>query len=108
MGNNLDVDDTDGYGPETTTIPLLKNGLYKYYVADYTNCSGSNPASYDMSYSGATVNVYTSNGLTATFTVPRNTPGVIWEVFEIRNGAIVPLQRYYSNIEDKSWWHNDK
>ncbi len=108
VGNNLDVDDTDGYGPETTTIPLLKNGLYKYYVADYTNCSGSNPASYDMSYSGATVNVYTSNGLTATFTVPRNTPGVIWEVFEIRNGAIVPLQRYYSNIEDKSWWHNDK
>ncbi len=108
VGNNLDVDDTTGYGPETMTIPMLKNGLYKYYVADFTNCSGNNPASYEMSASGAMVNVYTSNGLTSTFTVPANVSGVIWEVFEIRNGAIVPIQRYYSNIEDKSWWHNDK
>ncbi|MDO5348973.1 MAG: zinc-ribbon domain-containing protein [Lachnospiraceae bacterium] len=108
VGNNLDVDDTTGYGPETMTIPVLKNGLYKYYVADFTNCSGNNPTSYEMSASGAMVNVYTSNGLTATFTVPANVPGVIWEVFEIRNGSIVPIQRYYSNIEDKSWWHNDK
>ncbi len=108
MGNNLDVDDTDSYGPETMTIPVLRNGLYKYYVADFTNCIRDNPTSYEMSYSGAMVNVYTSNGLTATFTVPANTPGVIWEVFEIRNGSIVPIQRYYSNISDKSWWHNDK
>lgn len=108
VGNNLDVDDTTGYGPETMTIPMLKNGLYKYYVADFTNCSDNNPTSYEMSASGAMVNVYTSNGLTATFTVPANVSGVIWEVFEIRNGAIVPIQRYYSNIEDKSWWHNDK
>ncbi|MCC8026261.1 MAG: hypothetical protein LIP16_13320, partial [Clostridium sp.] len=108
VGNNLDVDDTDGYGPETMTIPVLKNGLYKYYVADFTNCSGGNPTSYDMSNSGAMVNVYTSNGLTSTFMVPTNASGVIWEVFEIRNGAIVPIQRYYSNIDDKSWWHNDK
>jgi hypothetical protein len=108
VGNNLDVDDTDSYGPETMTIPVLRNGLYKYYVADFTNCIRDNPTSYDLSYSGAMVNVYTSNGLTATFTVPVNTPGVIWEVFEIRNGSIVPIQRYYSNISDKSWWHNDK
>lgn len=108
VGNNLDVDDTDGYGPETMTIPALRNGLYKYYVADYTNCSRNNPASFEMSDSGAMVNVYTSNGLTATFMVPANTAGAIWEVFEIRNGSIVPIQRYYSNIEDKSWWHNDK
>lgn len=108
VGNNLDVDDTTSYGPETMTIPVLRNGLYKYYVADYTNCNGNNPASYDMSRSGATIHVYTANGLNATFHVPVNTSGVIWEVFEIRNGAIVPIQRYYSNIDDKTWWHNDK
>lgn len=108
VGNNLDVDDTTGYGPETMTIPLLKNGLYKYYVADFTNCNSDNPASYEMSNSGAMVNVYTSNGLTSTFMVPSNRAGTIWEVFEIRNGAIVPSQRYYANIDDKSWWHNDK
>lgn len=108
VGDNLDVDDTDGYGPETMTIPVLKDGLYKYYIADFTNCSAGNPTSYEMSLSGATVNVYTSAGLTATFHVPANVSGAIWEVFEIRNGAIVPIQRYYSNIDDKSWWHNDK
>ncbi|MDO5417939.1 MAG: carboxypeptidase regulatory-like domain-containing protein, partial [Lachnospiraceae bacterium] len=108
VGNNLDVDDTTSYGPETMTIPVLKNGLYKYYVADFTHCAGGDPTSFEMSNSGAMVNVYTSNGLTATFTVPANTSGVIWEVFELRNGSIVPIQRYYSNIDDKSWWHNDK
>lgn len=75
VGNNLDVDDVNGYGPETVTIPALKNGLYKYYVADFTNCSGNRTASYDLSHSGARVNVYTSNGLTASFTVPSNMPG---------------------------------
>lgn len=108
LGDNLDVDDTTSYGPETVTIPVLKNGLYKYYVADFTNCSQGYPSSNAMSLSGAAVNVYTSAGLTATFHVPSNVPGVIWEVFEIRNGAIIPIQRYYTNIEDKSWWHSDK
>lgn len=108
MGDNLDVDDTTGYGPETMTIPAVKNGLYKYYVADFTNCAINNPASYEMSLSGAVVSVYTSDGLAAEFRVPTNLPGAIWEVFEIRNGVIVPIQRYYSNIDDKTWWCNEK
>lgn len=108
VGNNLDVDDTSSFGPETMTIPILKDGLYKYYVADFTNCSSDLPTSYDLSNSGAMVNVYTEGGLAASFAVPANRPGVIWEVFEIRNGSIVPIQRYYSNIDDKNWWHSDK
>ncbi len=107
-GNNLDVDDTDGYGPETMTINELGNGLYKFYVADYTNCSNQYPTSTDMSYSNATVSVYTEQGLVHSFNVPANRPGVIWEVFEIRNKTIVPLQRYYSNLDNKTWWNNDK
>lgn len=108
MGDNLDVDDTTGYGPETMTIPAVKDGLYKYYVADFTNCAGNNSASYEMSLSGAVVSVYTSDGLAAEFRVPTNLPGAIWEVFEIRNGVISPIQRYYSNIDDKTWWCNEK
>jgi hypothetical protein len=108
MGDNLDADDITGYGSETMTIPAVKNGLYKYYVADFTNCTINNPASYEMSLSGAVVSVYTSDGLVAEFRVPTNLPGAIWEVFEIRNGVIVPIQRYYSNIDDKTWWCNEK
>lgn len=106
--NNLDVDDTDGYGPETMTINNLGNGLYKYYVADYSDCSNGYTNSTDMSYSNATVAVYTEEGLVRTFHVPANRPGVIWEVFEIRNKTIVPLQRYYSTLDNKTWWNNDK
>ena len=106
--NNLDVDDTTGYGPETMTINRLGNGLYKYYVADFTNCSYRNLHSTDMSFSNATVNIYTSEGLAYTFHVPYGCEGVIWEVFEIRNKTIIPIQRYYHNIDDKTWWNNEK
>lgn len=47
----LDVDDRDGYGPETTTIYDI-NGVYEFRVVDFTG-SGT------MSSSGAVVKVYT-------------------------------------------------
>lgn len=107
-GNRLDVDDTNSNGPETITISSLNVGSYKYYVADYTNCSQGNTTSTAMSNSNAKVSVYTKDGLVATFYVPSNQSGVIWEVFEIRNKTIVPIQRYYTNIDDKPWWSTDK
>lgn len=107
-GNNLDVDDTTSYGPETITISNLSSGSYKYYVADYSNCAYGNSDSYEMSLSGAKVSVYTKDGLVQMFNVPRNKSGVIWEVFEIRNKKVVPIQRYYNNITDKPWWNSSK
>lgn len=107
-GNNLDRDDTDAFGPETMTIRNLENGCYKYYIADFTNCISENPTSYEMSESGAQVNVYTSEGEVQTFYVPTNRSGVIWEVFEIRNGRINRINHYYNQIEDKEWWHQEK
>lgn len=105
---SLDVDDTTGYGPETTTIYHLERGQYKYYVADFTNCSRNNETSYEMSQSSATVRVYGKDGLMQTFYVPVNRSGVLWEVFEIRDGNLVPLQRYYDVIGDKTWWSSGK
>lgn len=103
-GNNLDVDDTSAYGPETMTILNLTNGNYKYYVSNFTSLSSNITDDEVLSESGATVRVYTSSGLTATFNVPPKQKGTIWEVFEIRNKKIIPIQRYYSSVEDKSWW----
>jgi hypothetical protein len=105
---NLDVDDTSSYGPETITIDKLAQGTYKYYVADYTNCTKNNYSSMEMSNSFARVDVYTKNGLTASFTVPNNREGVIWQVFSISNGKIIPVQRYFNNVEDMKWWASDK
>lgn len=105
---SLDVDDTDGYGPETTTINHIQRGLYKFYVCDYTDCSEQNEESNRMSNSGATVRVYGSQGLMQTFNVPVKRNGVIWEVFEIRDGTLIPNQRYYDSIGDKTWWQSGK
>ncbi len=106
--HSLDVDDTDGYGPETTTISQIRRGQYKFYVCDYTNCSQDNEKSTQMSDSSATVRVYGSQGLIQTFYVPAHRSGVIWEVFEIRDGAVIPSQRYYDVIGNKSWWRSEK
>ena len=104
----LDVDDVNGYGPETTSIYKLKRGQYKFYVADFTNCSRHQEESYEMSNSNATVRVYGKNGLIQTFFVPTNRKGVIWEVFEIRDGNVIPTQRYYDAIGNKTWWSSAK
>lgn len=104
----LDVDDTDGYGPETITISKLKKGYYKYYVTDYRACGNGDYKSREMSRSSAAVRVYNQNGLMQSFYVPSNRQGVIWEVFEIRNGAVVPVQRYYDNVDGKTWYKSGK
>lgn len=109
FNNLLDVDDTTSYGPETVTISQFNpSDYYKYCVVDYTNCASENYSSRQMSNSMACVNVYSSSGLIATYYVPVEKEGVIWEVFEIRNGHITPIQRYYNSVEDKEWWHQDK
>lgn len=105
LSSYLDVDDTTSYGPETVTIRNFdSNKYYKYCVVDYTNSSNGYYGSYDMSYSNATVKVYSAGGHVATYHVPVNRRGVVWEVFEIRNGMITPIQRYYDNMNDYSWW----
>lgn len=109
FNNFLDVDDTTSYGPETVTISRFSaSSYYKYCVVDYTNCVSENYNSKQMSNSMACVKVYSSEGLIATYYVPSEKKGVIWEVFEIRNGHITPIQRYYNNVEDKTWWHRNK
>lgn len=76
----LDVDDTNGFGPETITI---KDGgaNFTYSVIDYTR-SGN------MSSSGATVKVYLPGESQArVYTIPSGT-GNTWRVFSIQNGEI--------------------
>lgn len=79
----LDVDDTNGFGPETTTITDAGSD-FTFSVVDYTN-SG------EMSTSGATVKVYLSGSTEAiTYTVPAGA-GNTWKVFSYSNGNITPI-----------------
>ncbi|WP_374358035.1 tetratricopeptide repeat protein, partial [Chitinimonas sp.] len=79
---NLDVDDTDGFGPETITIEKKHVGQnYVYAVHDYTNMS--KPSSTALSRSGAKVMVYIGQSLVRSYYVPRDVPGNLWTVFRI-------------------------
>jgi uncharacterized protein YjdB len=82
----LDVDDVDGFGPETITITQQTPGVYRYSVNRFFG-SGS------IATSGARVDVYTSDGLARTFTPPPGN-GDWWEVFELSNGVLTGLNRY--------------
>lgn len=75
----LDLDDTNGYGPETLTITDA-GAEFTYSVVDYTN-SGT------ISSSGATVRVYLPDGTVQSFTVPSGS-GNTWKVFSYQNGQI--------------------
>lgn len=107
-GNILTADSKDGQTAEVITIANRINGTYKYYVSDYNNCLNGNYTATDMLTYDIRVTVYDKNGIVAVYTIPRNLRGVIWEVFEIKNGKVVTLQNSYANLDGNNWWSEDK
>ncbi|MDK9584628.1 tetratricopeptide repeat protein [Lelliottia wanjuensis] len=85
---NLDVDDTDSYGPETITLTRRENGKpYVYAVHDYSD--KSDPDTKNLSNSEAKVFVYVGGSLVRTYYVPKDQSGNLWTVFKVNeNGAI--------------------
>lgn len=81
---DLDVDDLDGYGPETITISNL-NGAYTFYVKDYT-LSGT------MASSGAQVKIYKGNSLVEVVDVCDGVDDS-WDVCTIDHGTITVTNR---------------
>jgi uncharacterized protein YjdB len=81
---DLDWDDTYMYGPETTTIYRPVDGIYHFYVHDYSNYSSSSSTA--LRASEAVVRIYNANGqLLRTFNVPTSGgPCTIWYVCTIR------------------------
>lgn len=85
LAAELDVDDIDGYGPETTTIYDL-NGVYEFVVVDFRATGG-------LSQSGAVVKVYMPG---------QDAPTVIevcsgleygWHVFRLDHGELEVTNR---------------
>ncbi len=80
----LDVDETDGYGPETITIYRRLNQKYKYFVYNYSETDS-------LATSGAVVKVYSGNSLLKTYNVPTSqTAGdLYWYVFDINSDGSI-------------------
>lgn len=75
----LDVDDTNGFGPETITL-YDTAGSYEFVVVDFTG-SGT------MSYSNAQVKIYIGNSLHTVVSVPQGLENG-WHVCTVENGQI--------------------
>ncbi|UUY10592.1 tetratricopeptide repeat protein [Pseudomonas sp. J452] len=79
---NLDVDDTDSYGPETITLQKKRFGeTYVYAVHDFIN--STNPSANALSASQAKVFVYVGQSLVRTYYVPQGQRGNLWTVFRV-------------------------
>lgn len=83
-GANLDVDDTSGFGPETTTITEQQTGTYTYFVYNFTGTPS-------ITESDAVVRVYGSTGLINTFNVPTTGTGRYWNVFTLSGSTVTPV-----------------
>jgi hypothetical protein len=93
-GAKLDVDDRNGYGPETITITTMQSGTYRIYVNWWTG-TGS------WSSSGATVRIYDEEGLGRTFEAPSsNESSGYWHVCDITNGAVVSRGQLVNNLDN--------
>ena len=76
----LDVDHTDGFGPETITVTRRHPGQrYVYAVQDYSD--KDTPETANLSLSDAKVFVYVGQTLIRTYYVPRDRLGNLWTVF---------------------------
>ena len=107
-GNKLYLDGKDGNNVEVINIANIKKGNYKYYVSDYTNSLKKNYSAKDMAGLNIRVEVYDKNGLVAVYIIPYDPNGVIWEVFEIKNGKVSAIQNTYKNVKGKKWWIEKK
>ncbi len=83
----LDLDDVDGHGPETTTLYDM-NGKYEFIVTDFHMTSS-------MARSNAQVKVYKGSSLVETINI---TPDAVnmWKVLEIDHGQIKVINQPHS------------
>lgn len=99
---NLDVDDTDSFGPETITIEKKAFGQpYVFAVHDYSNRLLTGRAS--LAESGAKVFVYIGQSLIRRYEVPTGRQGTLWTVFSIDgNGELHDLDTVTNAVADPS------
>jgi len=100
VDGNLDVDDTDSFGPETVTLSKKIYGEdYVYAVHDYSDKNDSTTT--NLSTSQAKVFVYVGESLVRTYYVPTGKEGNLWTVFRItKNGEIEDINDFTGvNIE---------
>ena len=93
----LDVDDTDSYGPETTSVYIGSEGKYVFSVHDYSNRHSSYSTA--LSLSGAQIKLYIAGRSDPIIYNVPNLEGTLWTVFSVEDGEVTSINTmsYESN-----------
>jgi Lipase (class 3) len=101
-----------GSGNEQTRVQVLQNGVYRFYVHDFTNRNTTGSTA--LSQSGANVTVFNfgrdlpaegqnlGTPLGGAINVPINQQGNVWRAFELdsRTGVLKPINAPFGNVSD--------
>lgn len=90
----LDVDDINGYGPETTTIHDT-DGVYEFYVIDFLGIGS-------MPQEGAKVTIYLPDNTSQTINIKTSATDkcLKWNVLKIDHGEVTIINSYETVSED--------
>jgi len=96
---SLDVDQMNGFGPETVTLAKKRAGVrYVYAVHNFTDGDRQGTAALSTG-SQAKVFVYIGSSLVRTFRPPSGVKGNVWVVFAVgENGEFVDVNRFYDVV----------
>lgn len=92
---DLDVDDTDSYGPETVSLYKTDGAMkYHYYIHDYTN--REEDSSSQLAHSGARLSIFIEGKYKETMYIPTNQSGTLWHAFDYDpiNKNIIKVNRF--------------
>ena len=91
---DLDVDNMSWEGPETTTVYQKTDGVYHFYVYDYSEQYSIDNKKLAMSE--AKVDIYLGGRLLTTYHVPDGT-GTLWDVctYDTASNTLTPMNRIF-------------
>lgn len=110
---DLDWDDTESYGPETTTIRKLVDGKYIFFVHNYSADPDFGDEDTTLRNSNAKVQIFKGNSIVAdeTFNVPTGTDDeYYWVVFRLdinNNGEDVSITPIDYLVDFADWDDSD-
>lgn len=115
IGEGITTDDAQNYlvsdNPSGCEViygsTAYGEGSLKIYVCNYTQAKRSLPVAAwrDLDIH---LYIYQADGQVTEFRPDENADGVVWEAAAVRNGSISAYNRFYDNIEGKSWWQDEK
>ena len=98
------IDSTDNTKAEMISINNSGTGTNRFFLYDYTNCTGGDVMSYAMSTANTLVTVFGPDGYITSFSVPIGHGGVIWDVCRLQNGKVTSIGDYYTVYQPDSYW----